>query len=528
MGLSGAGRLRAIVIPAVGLAALVVVAFAPALPGGFLWDDVSLTDNVLVQSPGGLAEIWLNPRQNEWEDNYWPLVYTTFYMEHAVWGLWPAGYRAVNILLHIMGTLVLWRVLARLGVSGAWLGAALWAVHPLRLESVAWIIARKDVLAGLLGLLSAWMFLRHDETRRPFWLAGAGAFFVLALLSKTTVLPLPLALAAMLWYRHGRLERRHAAPLAVMISVALVVGGCQTWYVKAGGGETPGFTPIERVCLAGRNFWFYLGRTLLTPVPVALHPRPAGAPPLPWGLVYPAAAGALVIAAGVCSRRLGRGPAAVLLVYGLMLLPVSGIVEFGFMRLSFVADRFSYFPSMGLLALVAAGLVQMIRRQRRVGWTVAMALVVSAAGFTAYESLNYRDALTFWSVHVRRNPQAYEAHHQLGLAHAQAGDLSAARAQFEETLRLKPDFAEARNNLGMTLLFAGDADGARACFEEALRLKPDYAEAHNAMGVLLAQAGKHAEALKHFDEAVRLRPLFLDARRNAEQARRDLGIISGP
>ncbi|MCX7717612.1 MAG: tetratricopeptide repeat protein [Candidatus Sumerlaeaceae bacterium] len=519
---------RLLAKPATGLAVLILIAFGPSLPGGFLWDDVSLTDNVLVQSPGGLREIWLNPRLNEWEDNYWPLVYTTFALEHHLWGLWPPGYRAVNLFLHFLGTLLLWRVLVRLSVPGAWLGAALWALHPLRLESVAWIIARKDVLAGLFGLASAWLFLRHDETRRPAWLLASGAAFILALLSKTTVLPLPLALAVLLWYRHGRLERLHAGPLAAMLAIAALVGGMQTWYVKQGGGDTLGFTFAERIGIAGQNFWFYVRHVLLMPVPVALHPRPAGAPALPWLVIYPLTAVALVAAALVFSAKIGRGPAAALLVFSVMLIPVSGIVEFGFMRLSFVADRFSYFPAMGLLALIGSGLMLAIRRFQRAGLFVAFALVAASAAFTAYESQKYRDALTFWSAHVRRNPDAYEAHHQLGLARAQAGDLAGAREAFETALRLKPDYAEARNNLGMALLFSGDAAGARACFEQALRLKPDYAEAHNAMGVLLAQEGKHAQALKYFDKALQLRPLFLDAQKNASQARRDLGISSGP
>ena len=200
------------------LGLLIAVSYFPAVLGDFIWDDAVITGAAPIRDLSGIWQIWFSPGDIVHEGHYWPLVYTSFWLEHKLWGFAPAGYHVVNIVLHFVNTLLLWRIVARLahhciGAGGAWAVAAVFAVHPLHVESVAWVIERKDLLCALFYLAAVLVWMRfidtpqQDKTLRGRRYFTALALFVAALLSKSIAVTLPLALAILHWWRHGRVSR---------------------------------------------------------------------------------------------------------------------------------------------------------------------------------------------------------------------------------------------------------------------------------------------------------------------------------
>ena len=238
------------VYAALGL--LAVVVFIPAFFGAFLWDDAIIVS--LPEQVGGFADIWLNPSRIESEGHYWPVVYTTFWVEHLLWGLDPVGYHVVNVVLHAANTMLIYALLRRLTVPGAWVAAAIFAVHPMHVDSVAWAIERKDVLSALFYLTSALAYIRWDENRREDGPRGRGrdspknryrfgrseavyagslALFTLGLLSKSTVVTLPVMLLVYHWWRTGRLSGREVIRTAPFFAVAVGITVGDLVYYRA-------------------------------------------------------------------------------------------------------------------------------------------------------------------------------------------------------------------------------------------------------------------------------------------------------
>ncbi len=508
-------------------AALYVVAclpFLPALRAGFVWDDIAVTSNPVVQAVDGWWRIWFTPRANVYEDHYWPLVYATFWLEHRLWGLAPAGYHLVNILIHAAAAVLAWRLLARLAVPGAWVAAAVWAVHPVRAESVAWVIERKDVLSGGLYLGAALSFLagRRRGDRRLHGLALA--LYVLGMWSKSIVVSLPAALAVVIWWRVGRLSRRDWIALAPMTAAGVLLALADVFYVRTGGSDDFVLPLGERLAAAVWAVWFYAGKTL---VPLNLMPIYPPPPP-PMGLLAACLASAGIVAAtalawgirrGSSSARAGVAGAAVFL---LTLVPVLGLVQHSFMRFAFVADRFQYLASLGLIAAVCGGGATLLTRCSAPpllmrGLSVVVILVLG--GLCWRQTRIWGDGESLWTHALRGNPDAWEAHHQLGLFYAQTGRLDEARAAFGETLKRKPGYAEAHANLAAALAEQGGLPAAMREAARAVELKPEYAEGHAALGAILARMGREREAIPHLEKALRLKPWMDEVRENLETAR---------
>ena len=187
---------------------MVLASYLPALGGGYVWDDLVFSeDPVIREGIAGLAKIWSNPAALRYEGHYWPVVYTTFWLEHKLWGLDPLASHAINLLLHLVCTVLVWRLLLRLQAPGALLVAAVFAVHPLHVESVAWVIERKDLLSGAFFLGSLMLWLRFVKAPRAADYVGSLALFVAALLSKSIAVTLPAALLVERFWKTGRIGR---------------------------------------------------------------------------------------------------------------------------------------------------------------------------------------------------------------------------------------------------------------------------------------------------------------------------------
>jgi tetratricopeptide (TPR) repeat protein len=496
-----------------GLAILIAVVYFPVWHAGFVWDDdAHLTANRCIVGPLGFKEIWTTA-----EANYFPLVLTHLWVLHAIFGLNPLPYHLATLVLHIVNAILLWQVLRRLGVRGAWLGAAFWALHPVQVESVAWISELKNTQSGVFFLLAVWFFaawVQADPSapRRKWRYGLALGCGVLAILSKPSTVMLPLVLGLCTWWLRGELRWYDARGLLPFFFLSAAASGWTVWEQKvhslAHGPEWNQTLP-ERAVIAGRAAWFYL-RTLAWPHPMSfIHPR--------WSIDatrltawFPLLAlGAVGLA--LWWRRTGPArPVGVALAYFLVsLFPVLGFFDVYFFRFSFVADHFQYLASMSICALAAAALHPVrLGRTGAARWAVPAALVGSAALVAHGEVRVYRDNVTLWETTKARNPNAWLAYNNLAIEYTQRERWDDARAHYEQGLRLYQGDAELHSNYGIALLREGRRDEAIREFEAALRLKPQLAVALNALSVVCLQTGDVARAIDFGQRAVRSDPAY--------------------
>jgi len=504
---------------------LVVLTFSVYLPAwhaGFIWDDAEyVTDNPTLRTLDGLLRIWLEPGSLP---QYYPLTLTTFWVEYHLWGLQPVGYHLVNVLLHALNAVLLWRVLRRLRVPAAWLAAAIFAVHPIQVESVAWITERKNVLSGFFALSALLAFLRATAIDRPtepgsiHWrtYTVACVLFAAALSSKTTTCALPVVLLLLAWWKRGTIEPRVAwvtAPVfALGILMAVTTVAVERRYVQ-GGEWTRSFA--ERLLVAGRSFWFY-PHTLIWPRSLAfIYPRWSIDAHVWWQYLFPAAAILMIIGLSRAQRRIGRGPVVAALCYAALLAPVSGFFNLYFMRYSLAADRFAYLPSVPLIALgTAVGAALMMRSGqagRAIGAVTGGALLCILAWLAFRQSGLYETPRTLWADTVAKNPQSWLARNNLGVQLASDGEPDAALEQYNLAARLEPANAETYLNIANVLKAKGKLDEAAALYATALKVGGEYPMAHYNLGLTLAQQGKLDDAIGELSEAVRESPDYVEA-----------------
>jgi len=491
-----------------GLAALLLlataVAYAPVLRSGFVWDDDDhVTKNPMLSSAEGLRRIWLDAGATP---QYYPLVHTSFWIEKHLWGLRPAGYHAVNVVLHALSAIVLWRLLLLLEVPGALAAAALFALHPVHVESVAWVSERKNVLSGLFYLLAALVFLRGVLRERRAVPLRAFAPYLAALLSKTVTASLPVALALVLWWKRRRIERAQALLLAGMLAVgallALLTVSLETHQIGTTGDDWS-LAPHERVLVAGRAFWFYLAKLALPSRLTFLYPRWRPDEGLSWTWLFPAAALAALGALFALRKRLGAGPFTAMAFFGVTLAPALGFFDLYPMRYSFVADHFQYLASIGPIALAAACGARLPRRARV---PAAAAVVLVLGALTFHRTLAFHDAETLWRDTIRKNPGSWMAHNNLAILLADRGDAAGAIEHFETSLSIRPDHAAAHANLGYLLAREGKLATALPHLEKAAALAPDDYNASVHLGDALLGLARPGEARTRYLRALAIRP----------------------
>ena len=514
---------------AVGLGLLTILIYRPAWHGGFIWDDDRyVTQNRLLTAPDGLRRIWFSldaPSQ------YFPLTYSVLRIERSLWGLNPTGYHWVNILLHVANALLVWRVLSRLKIPGASLAAAVFAVHPVQVESVAWIAELKNVLMGFFFLLTLWMWIEYvDPTRRhrSLFYLGALVFYLLALFAKATACTLPAALLLILWLKEKPISWRVWLEILPFIALALGVGLLAVWWEKYHQGTRVlvSLTPIERVLVASRAVWFYLSKLFWPSDLIFIYPQwkiDPGSAVAYIGLIA-AAATAVVIYFG--HRFFGRGIEVAALFFLATLAPVAGFVMLYTFRYTFVADHYQYLASIGPIALASAGLVTLSRSSKTLQWPVVaggFAILICLGLLTWRQSATYRDLETLWRTTIAKNPSCWMAYNNLGVVQFQKGDLDDAIEKYEQSLRLNPDYAEARYNLGSALLQKGKIDDAIAQCQKALELGPNDPDAHVVLGNAFMARRDIDGAISQYTQALALRAEDSNAHYNLATALREKG-----
>src|SRR5436189_2295712 len=367
--LAFSSRGRACVFGAL-LAAVTILAYRPAWHGGFLCDDDDyIIKNELLTAPDGWQRIWFSldsPSQ------YFPFTYSTFRIEHALWGLNTTGYHWVNLLLHVGSALLVWAVLARLRVPGAWLAAAIFALHPVQVESVAWITERKNVLMGFFFLLTllAWTVFVDERTRRP-WLFYCLALvcYVLALSAKATACTLPAALFLILWLQKKPITMRRVIQILPFVVLGIGMGLLAVWWERYHQGTNRGLftflSPIERILLASRAIWFYLSKIFWPSNLTFIYPRwnisPADLLDYAWLLAGIAACVAMYF----LRRHFGRSVEVAAAFFVATLSPVLGFIMLFTFRYTFVADHYQYLACIGPIALVSAGIAILADRLKQ-------------------------------------------------------------------------------------------------------------------------------------------------------------------
>ncbi|MFT3831076.1 MAG: tetratricopeptide repeat protein [Opitutaceae bacterium] len=549
--------------------AATLFAYWPALRAGLIWDDAGHLTRTDLRGLAGLWRIWFEIGATQ---QYYPVTHTAFWIEHHLWGAHPAGYHLLNILLHATAAGLFAGLLRRLlngehdapraapsatsvplqSTVAAWVAALLFALHPVMVESVAWISEQKNTLSTVLYLVAAGAYLRFDRARRPGLYAQATGWFALALLSKTVAASLPAALLVVFWWRRGRLSwRNDIQPLLPWFALAVGAGLLTAWVEHTQiGAQGAGFdlSFAERLLLAGRATWFYLGKLLWPAELIFIYPRWRLDPAAPVQWLFPVAVVAALGGLFALRRRI-RGPLAAALFFGGSLFPALGFFNVFPFVYSFVADHFQYLASLGLFAAVGVGATRLLAHApKSLGLAVAVLVYGLLAVLTQRQARTYHDVFTLYQATLARNPACWMAHNNLALALAEAGRVAEALPHLEAALQLRPDYPEALNNLGddltrlgrpteaippleralalqpdypealhnlgLAFLANGQATEGIAALERALRARPDYPTACLNLGLALAAQGRSAEALARFEQAVRLAPGLVQARLN--------------
>lgn len=504
------------------LVALTLLAYLPALCDGFVFDDGQLIImNRLVRAHNGLYRFWFTTQASD----YYPLTESLWWLQWRVFGYHPIGYHAVNIFLHVANAVLVWMILLRLKIPGAWLAAMIFAIHPANVATVAWISEQKNTLSMLFYAAAILLYLRFYEGGSWRWYGLSLTMFLLALLSKTAVVMLPIVLLGCLWWMHRRLRWKDVWYTIPFFMLSLVLGLVTVWFQhhRAMQGLQTSFAPsgslLSRLAIAGGIPWFYLYKTLFPYNLMVVYPL-WHLDASRWISYLPVTVLVTCFAVFWWKRKTWGRPWLFGLGYFVVgLLPVLGFIDQGFFYSTLVADHWLYHPVVGVIALVAAAAAKCcIRmgssRYRYVGMLVVGVGLMLLGAATWRRSRVYATDETLWKDTVAKNPNAWTAYDNLGLALWQDGKHDDAIACFRRALSIKPDYAVTQNNLGFACLLQGNVGEAIEHYQQAVQLNPSLAETHHYLGQALARQGRKSEAIEQYQEALRLKP-YLTATSNA-------------
>ena len=497
---------------------LVFLAYVRVGAAGFIWDDEShLTQNPCIIGPLGLADIWTSASAV-----YYPLVLTTFWILHHFVGLNPLPYHILNVAFHAASALLLWRVLVQLRVRGAWVGAAMWALHPVLVQSVAWITEMKNTQSAFFYLLAISCFLQARDRKRNgifYWLTIF--FFVAAITSKPSTVMLPVVLALCLWWREGGIAQRDLRLFLPFILISLLASGWTIWEQKfhshATGAEWVQ-TPLQRILISADAIWFYLLK-LIWPHPLIFIYSRWNVDPSRWLAWIPLVALLLAATALFIKRNTCLRPVTFAFAYFVItLFPVLDFFDVYFFRYSFVSDHFQYLASMGPLALAGAGVVTAVEKiaihRLRIQTAGTLGILLILGALTFHQSAKYHDLITLYQATLAQNPKCWMAEYNLGLALKNQGQLDEAISHYRRAINIWPDYVDAHYNLGGAYIEKGEVDEALAEYRRAIEIRPEEADSHNNYASALRELRQFDQAETEYKRALSLRPQYLDARLN--------------
>jgi protein O-mannosyl-transferase len=502
----------------IGLIALLACfVYWPALPGGFVLDDELLTQNKLVKASNGLYRLWFTTEPTD----YWPVTSTSFWLEWRLWGDKPTGYHITNLVLHVFDSLLIWLLLRRLAIPGAFLAAVIFAVHPVNVESVAWIAQRKNLLALLFLLLSTLSYLKAQtrlttsSERQPQVSAGSWyllslVLFVLAMLSKGSAVVLPALLLLITWWRRpiSKWDFARTAPFFFLGGLLAVLN---VWFQTHGADAVVrNVSAIDRLLGAGAVVWFYLFKAVAPIHLTFVYPNwNIEASDILWWLPLFATVTVTAALAWKRNTRFGRPLLFAWLFFCISLVPVMGFTDVGYMQYSLVADHYQHIAIIGVMALIAAGLIRWHtwadENGRYEADFVAGVYIVGLVILSFQQSREYRDPTILYETTLQKNPACWLALNNLGNLASDAGNKQEAIDHYNASLKIKPDQPSVLSNLGAAQVEIGQTREGFDSFEQALKLDPGFADAEYNWGVALRKMGRLPEAIAHLQRAVDLK-----------------------
>lgn len=518
------------------IAVLTCLAYWPSIHGRFILDDdIYLTDCRYIAATDGLYWFWFTNAPLD----FYPVSNTTLWFEWRLWGLQPTGYHVTNLLLHIASALLVWAILRKLSVPGAFLAALLFAVHPVNVEAVAWIAQRKDLLATLFFLLAILWYLKaesvyHPENSGPNeqrasvptpafdkWYRLSLLAFVLAMLSKGSPAILPIVLLELAWWQRRRITRLDLRRTVPFFLVAVALALINVWTQHRVLDEPLRSGCAERFAGAGAVVWFYLSKALL-PIHLAfVYPLwHIQVNDVLWWLPLIAA---LTATAFLIARQThwSRPLLFAWVFFGVAFLPVMGFADVGFMRHSLVADHYQHIAIIGVIALLAAAWTVWHDRARRAVRSLAIggaiAVIVVLTFLTWQQNRLYADPITLYHATLEKNPDSWLIRNNLGNELIEVGQPLEAIEQCQRALLLKPDSAQIVYNIATAQKLLGRFDAAIESYRQAVLLQPNFPDALKDFGVLLGRLGRIPEAIAQFQNA-------LDVNPNDPDAHSDLGL----
>jgi len=519
---------RSFWIGAAFLALITLAAYSSVFHAGFIWDDDDyVTNNPCLRSLSGLTEIWREPAASP---QYYPMVFTFFWIQFQLWGLNPFGYHLVNILLHIVNALLLWRCIDRLRIPGAFWAACIFALHPVHVESVAWITELKNILSTTFYFLSFICYCRFSapegeettkETVTRYYYILSLLFFLLALFSKTVAGSLPAAILLVYWWKRGAFPKLELVRLLPFFTLAAYLGSRTAYleihHVRASGPEWD-FNFIERLLIAARAVWFYLGKLFWPRELIFTYPRWHINSDVWWHYLFPIGLLLLLTLLWLVRKRFGYGPLASLLFFVGTLFPALGFFNFYPMLYSFVADHFQYLASAGIIILFCATVVHFFPAETGT-WFGArtimfMVILVVLAILTRQQGTIYFDRMTLFNDVIAKNPSSWMAYNNRGADFYSRGKYEEALADFQKALDLNPNNAAAYNNRGMLHAHRHDTANAMLDINSALSIEPDRSDFLVNRGKLYRDMGMFDPALADFDRALQLSPAYISGHLN--------------
>lgn len=496
---------------AILLVLITVIVYLPVIMfGGFIWDDDrAVIENTLLKNGKGLVSLWFHPSLNINEYHYWPLVYTVFWFEYHLFGLNPIGYHLVNVLFHSLNAILLWMLLRRLSVPGALFAAAIFALHPVHVESAAWITELKDTLSAMFYLLAFICFFQFLKNKNIGLYIFTIVLFLCSLLSKSITVTFPLAILLVLWWKQDTLRKKD-----IFLTIPFfIVGGIYSIFdfifTRHQEPLTLHFIMIEKFLIAGRAVCFYIGKIFSPHHLVAIYPR--------WQInthsivqyVYPFAVIILLLMLWLLRKKLGKGMFTAVLFFVVTLFPILGFTIFGYMDYSYVADRFQYLASAGIIVLFSSIIfkgAEILTVPQSIKYAVAVILLCILGILTWQQTILYKDKVTLFSYNLSLNPNSSRVHFNLGSAFFEIGDIDKAIIHFKEALRIEPNIAEVNTNLGVVLVEKGKFYEAIPYFAKTIQITPNDAEAYNNMGYVLYRAKRFDDAITYSKKALEIDP----------------------
>lgn len=508
---------------AMGLAlvAATFVAYFPAIRAGFVWDDkASLYENTLIKADNGLYKFWFTTEATD----YWPLSATTFWIEWRIWRGNPTPYHVANIALHALAAVILWRILKRLGIGGlgAFLGGLLFAIHPVTVESVAWITERKNVLSMVLYLLSIYAYLQFEDHGNRRWYILALLAAAAALLAKASVVAIPVVLLLLIWWQQKNITQRDLIRTSPFFLISLILGLATVWFQQQHAIGDAVVRPegiASRIASVGWIVWFYLYKIVAPINLVMIYPR--------WDidgrsvLSYVPLTLLLAFLAVLWHYRKSwsRGPLVAIGSFIIVLAPVLGLLDMAYLRYSLVADHLQYAGMPGIMALIGSGMAaawSWAQRKNTRAFTTTVATAITAVFIaliilTWRQTLPYRDDTSLWTYTIKHNNRAWAAHNNLGNCYEVKGDYDQAIKHYTNAIEAHPNYPESYYNRGKSYGTKGDYDQAIRDYDKAIELEPAYSAAYNSRGAAYETKDNYDQAIQDYNKAIEFMPSNEDA-----------------